>query len=138
MAKKATTAKRKRAAGTAAIEEQMTAMEREWLTPERNPLPFQLTQSSVLTPTWDTKDPPLQHYMWTGYLLEIANAALAAGLRLVVPVRRDCIAFATCEISQRLKEPVRIWYTKRHQALVVASKREDGEESRETESDSED
>ena len=102
------------------LESQFKRAELEQLA--ENPLPFQIVNQVAARPTWDDKEHPLEYFTrrkWDDDLCQIARAALRLGSRLLVPVPDDMIAYATCEIVRRLKMPVRVWYTRRHRALIV-------------------
>ena len=88
-------------------------------------LPFAVHPSSTVNPTWADSDPPLAEYRWSAAVAAIADAALLRGCQLSVPVRRDCIAYATCQIVKTLKTPVHAWYTARHGRLLLAVMEED-------------
>jgi len=101
----------------AGIDEMFMVSERKHLA--EPVLPFGVHGGLDILPTWDSEDPPLREYDWSPAEVAIADTALMCGYRLTVPVRPDCIAWATCRIVRRLKSPVVVWYTRRHERLLL-------------------
>jgi len=89
-----------------------------------------MIDDATVTPTWheDTRDRNLVRYQWCRSFREIARIALKRGWRLLVPVPRDEIAFATAEIVKALNLPAYVWHTRRHESLIVGLMEEDREE----------
>ena len=86
-----------------------------------NALPYQIIHNQDVTATWDDDhgEHELLRHEWDQAVCEIARAALRRGYRLLVPVYRDEIAFATCEIVKALGIPVHVWHSRRRESLIV-------------------
>lgn len=87
--------------------------------PDLSPLPFSIHREGLVFPTWGDRDPPLGEYQWDKAAQEIAKAALLNGHLLLVPVRPDCVAWATCAIVRVLNLPVCVYYTSIYGCLMV-------------------